>query len=89
MTALIIALVLGACLYVWAALSTYSLPLLPVSSSMERGLSLVAVARRDEEGRNLSLGRGRLPVTLGLDRAPCQQVREMRMRMRIAAGVGR
>lgn len=54
---------------------------LPVPSSMERGFGLFAVARRGEGDRVLLLGRGRLPLALGLPAALRQLERDVRMRV--------
>ena len=54
---------------------------MPVPSSMERGLGLFAVARRGDDDGVLLQGRGRLPVAPGLEAALRQLERDVRMRV--------
>ncbi|WP_116202820.1 hypothetical protein [Amycolatopsis circi] len=54
---------------------------MPVPSSMERGFGLFAVAQRVEDDGVMLLGRGRLPVALGLETALRQLERDARMQV--------
>jgi hypothetical protein len=54
---------------------------MPVPSSLERGLGLFAVARRGDDDGVLLQGRGRLPVAPGLEAALRQLERDVRMRV--------